>query len=138
MSAGCSSTQGTHQEAKKFSSSGLPDASSALEKPWPGAWDGSVKSGTGWPMIGLGTPRGSNVPDAMPRSMAQNDTPPTAATAIGAMSRSRRAVQRVHQAGTATARRAGAPTRKRRSTSERPPPIAITRPPSQIQGASGL
>ena len=60
ISTGASWTHGMHQEAKKFTSAGRPEAmTSAEEKPWPGGRPGSEKRGSGLPISILGTPCGS-------------------------------------------------------------------------------
>jgi len=69
ISIGCSSRQGTHQEANTFRSVGSPWASAALLKPATGAPSspfrpssgGRVKSGTGLPMSAEGRRDGSPV-----------------------------------------------------------------------------
>ncbi len=138
---GCSCTQGTHHDAKKLSSIGWPLGQVGAGEACARAPARQVERGTGWPVIGLGTPRGSNVAG---RHAAQHGIERAAAQHRHAERRCEQQDAAVHSAIALGARgqRHGAPgrapTRSRRSASDRPPPTAMTSPPSQIQGASGL
>ena len=115
-----------------------PVTRSALLNPWPGACAGRSNWRDG--LAGNGAGHAARVEGAFLH--AAQHGPERHPTQGGHARMARQAGFAAGSSGRhpdrATALRAGAPTRRRRSASDNTPPIAITRPPSQISGASGL
>ena len=96
ISAGASCSHGMHQEAKKFTSVGLPAASTlAVEKPGDGGNPGKEKLGSFLPTSMLCKACGSYCPSCIRASSPQQAPPAAAATASGPIISRRRRVSGV-------------------------------------------